>query len=551
MSITQRIWKYRMHYLIVIPAVLFLIGFKIIPFFSGLYMSMVDYQFHKGLFQSEWVGLLHYARLFSGDLLFWQLLRNTLSIKFGYMLASGVLAFVLAIALSLVRSMMLRGSLLTLFLIPYFIPSGVFAYVVAWLLSEGQSPIASLNIVALAQAELFQPIIIAAETFKTCGIAIAIALSAISSRQASLAGEAGLFVQAKVIPAARAVAAFLLLQFTYILSGDFELLQSLLNPLVRQTGDTLETYGFNAFVMQMNTGAGASIQIILIIVQLVFAYGAYLLVKRYFIGDLFSGITEGSQLNSRSSLSGGTLAGTAVSVLYGLAVVAFLYLLFIYPFTMSPENGVLPLIKPVIYMFYLLLGFIAAIFHMIMITLLAYPLTVRRLPGKSVYTFFLILLAVLGSSFIFDFFQARTIGMSNTIFPIFLYGMIAIVPVFVLKSIFNSKYSDLKEQAEQEGKGEAHAFVMLYLAKMWKPILALGVLQFIAIWNAFIPSMMYMVNPNMFSPAFQFRALAQSGTYFVDVLRYGAIVSLPSVLLFLVFRRWITSEVLLGHVRKL
>ncbi|GGG74119.1 hypothetical protein [Paenibacillus radicis (ex Gao et al. 2016)] len=551
MSTAQRVWKYRMHYLIVIPAVLFLIGFKIIPFFSGLYMSMVDYQLHKGLFESEWVGLRHFTRLFSGDTLFWQLLYNTLSMKLGYMLASGLLAFGLAIALSFVRSRVFRGILLTLFLIPYFIPSGVFAYVVAWLLSEGQSPIASLNIVALAQAELFQPIYIAAETFKTCGIAIAIALAAISSRSASLAGETNLFVQAKVIPAARAVAAFLLLQLTYVLSGDFELLNSLLNPLVRQTGDTLESYGFSAYIMQMNTGIGSAVQIILIIVQLVVAYGAYMLVKRYFINDLFSGISEGGKINGRSSLGGGAVAGTAVSVLYGLAVLAFLYVLFIYPFTMSPENGVLQLIKPVNFILYLVMGFAAAIFHMIMTTLLAYPLTVRRLPGKSAYTFFLILLAVLGSSYIFDFFQARTFGMINTIFPIFLYGIIAIVPVFVLKSIFNSKYSVLKEQAEQDGKGEAHAFIMLYLPKLWKPILALGVLQFVAFWNAFIPSLMYTVNPNMFSPVLQFRMFSQSGMYFVDVLRYGAIVSLPSVLLFLVFRRWITSEVLLGHVRKL
>jgi putative aldouronate transport system permease protein len=34
-------------------------------------------------------------------------------------------------------------------------------------------------------------------------------------------------------------------------------------------------------------------------------------------------------------------------------------------------------------------------------------------------------------------------------------------------------------------------------------------------------------------------------------LQYGALISLPSVLLLLIFRRWITSEVLLSQIRRL
>jgi putative aldouronate transport system permease protein len=34
------------------------------------------------------------------------------------------------------------------------------------------------------------------------------------------------------------------------------------------------------------------------------------------------------------------------------------------------------------------------------------------------------------------------------------------------------------------------------------------------------------------------------------ILQYGALISLPSVLLLLIFRRWITSEVLLSQIRR-
>lgn len=117
-SIAQRIWRYKLHYIIVIPAMLLLIIFKIIPFVSGIWISLVDYKVFTGLFNSQWVGFDHFTRLFA-DPIFRKVLVNTLLIKVMYIFICGAAAFLIALALGSIRSKLVRGLFSSLFLIPF------------------------------------------------------------------------------------------------------------------------------------------------------------------------------------------------------------------------------------------------------------------------------------------------------------------------------------------------------------------------------------------------------------------------------------------------
>lgn len=140
----------------------------------------------------------------------------------------------------------------------------------------------------------------------------------------------------------------------------------------------------------------------------------------------------------------------------------------------------------------------------------------------------------------------------NTIFPQFLFGFFNLTAVFVLKSIFNARYADLKEQAEAGGRGELHTFITLFIPKIWKPLLALGALQFVVLWNSYYPSLIYLANVENYSPVMQFAQQASSGEGNIRViLQFGAWLSLPSIVIFLLFRKWLTSEVFVSSIRKL
>ncbi|WP_028611263.1 hypothetical protein [Paenibacillus harenae] len=553
----DKIWKYKLHYIIVMPAILLIFIFKIWPFCYGIILSMEDYKPFSGIFSSEWVGFRHYIHLFQNPD-FRQVLANTLVIKIGYVLASAIVAFVVALALSTIRWNGWRQIFSALFLLPFFLPSVVIASVAIYAFSPSQSPFSMGENFLLADPSSFRPLVILTELLKTCGIPIAVALAAIAAKYGSDSGKArdpgipgGSFMQWHVYPALRAVTAFGLLQMSAVLSTDFELIHSLVNPLVSETGDTLDTFSYRAGLLQAEFSVAAAVGIIQLAIQLLFTLGAYFIVRGSFLVDLFSRF---SVPRIAPAGMGSGAAGIIIASLYAAAVIVPLYLLFIHPFTQSGGVGrsVFDWLPAGSLVSYLFLNFAAVIIHLLMTVTLAYPLTVKDLPGRGLYKLFLLFALVIGTGTISEFMFFHGAGMIGTLFPQLFTGFFHIVSVFVLKSIFNSKYGDLKARAAAEGRGELHTLFALFIPKIWKPLLALGILQFVALWNSYHPSLLYTTNPQSFSPMLRFMQLSHSGEAAApEFLQLGALLSLPPIILFLLFRKWLTSEVLLSQIRKL
>jgi putative aldouronate transport system permease protein len=554
----RRIWKYRFHYFLVIPAMLLIFFFKLFPFVTAIYLPFVDFKIFKGIFHSAWIGLDNFKAMFA-DPIFRNALANTIVIKVEYILVCGVLAFILALALSSIKSLKLRSLFSMLFLIPYFIPSVIVAYLVMLLLSQNNNPFFHIEELVLANEDLFQPLLVVIEVVKTCGIPILMALAAIGFKQMksnNLANHTG-YSRIKVIPAARAIGAFMLLQLSTILTTDFELVNKLLNPLVVQTGETLDTYSFKMALMNGNYNIAGTLWLLQFVVQLMFTIIAYLLIRGIFTKDIF----ENNEVTVPKTASKGTngMIGWAVTLLYSIVVLVPIFLLFIYPFFAHSTSAIsLSDLFSISRFFTYVFINVAAVVVFLLITLtLAYPLTVKDLPGRNLYKVILLFVMGMGGVSLHEFMFVQDLGMINTVFPQMFYGFFSITSVFVLKSIFNGKYSALKIKVNLEGRGELHSFFYLFIPKIWKPLLALGILQFVALWNSYYPSFLYTSRQEQYSPIMHFHAFT-TGMQGMEIdfsdpilLQYGALISLPSVLLLLIFRKWITSEVLVGQIRRL
>jgi len=186
-----------------------------------------------------------------------------------------------------------------------------------------------------------------------------------------------------------------------------------------------------------------------------------------------------------------------------------IFLIFIYPFIAKShsELNLGDLFSISKFVGYLLLNLASVIVFMLITVTLAYPFTKRDLPGRGVYKIGLLIVLLIGGGSFHEYLMAQNLGMTNTIFPQLIFGFFSIASVFVLKAIFNGKYSALKEKASTEGRGELHSFFYLFIPKMWKPLLAMGSLQFVVLWNSYYPSFLYTSNPNQYSPIMQFNAL--------------------------------------------
>ncbi|MCI3919156.1 hypothetical protein MO973_02780 [Paenibacillus sp. TRM 82003] len=564
-SYLQRIWKYRLHYVIVLPALLLIFLFKLVPLATALYLPFIDYKPFHGLFGSEWVGSANFEQLFAMPE-FGGIVSNTVAFKVGAAVATAAVGFVAALSLHAVRSARLRAGLTTLFLAPYVLPAVVLAYVAIHVLSPTASPFFTFETFVLAEPGLFRPVAVLLEALRLGGIPAIVALAAIHARQTAADGGAlrGVgYGDTVVVPALRAVCAFAIIQLSTLFSSSFELLYPLQNPLNYETADTLDAFIVRSGLMMANFSVASAAWLLQFAANLVCTVGAYLLVRGAFAKDLFGGSNRGADASRPSeagskSAPAGAVVGTAVAGLYGLAVLFPLYVLFVHPFIQSSAATVGPLDilqlpNAVLYM--AAFGF-AVVVHLLMTATLAYPLTVRRLPGRNAYKLFLLVAMTAGAGTIHEFLTVRSWGALNTIFPVVLTGFVSIVPVFVLKSIFNARYAGEKARLEAEGRGELHAFFALFLPKVWKPLVALGALHFIALWGSFTSSFMYLSDASQSTPVLQFLRTFQSGPLPGAepgdplLLTIGALISLPSIALLLLFGRWLTSEVWVSQIRR-
>lgn len=332
----------------------------------------------------------------------------------------------------------------------------------------------------------------------------------------------------------------------------------MVNPLVYEVGDTLDNFYFRSGFLNAEFSYAGALWVIQFAQQLVFTIVAYLIIRGIFVQDLFS--RYDSKVKLKATLhKGGIWIGIIGSLIGALFVFLFVYVLFIYPFTAAKESeiGLGNLFSAYSFIVHGSFDVAAVIINMLLTLTLAYPLTVKDLPGRGFYKMFLLFILAMGSVItVPDYLMVKNLHMVDTLFPLTFSGFVSIINVFVLKSLFNSKHAQLKEQASAEGRGELYAFFYLFIPKVWKPLIAMGVLQFVALWNSYYSSLIYTANPDRYTPVMKFVSLIQAASgegrpSLSVMLEFGAMISLPSILLLLLFRRWLTAEVFVGQSRKL
>jgi putative aldouronate transport system permease protein len=115
--------KARLLYLLLLPGLIHLVIFKILPLF-GLVIAFEDYNVMQGVLHSEWVGFMQFKNFFA-DPHFWSLLKNTLLLAFYNLLFGFPIPIIFALLLNELRIKSVKRFVQTLSFFPYFISSAV------------------------------------------------------------------------------------------------------------------------------------------------------------------------------------------------------------------------------------------------------------------------------------------------------------------------------------------------------------------------------------------------------------------------------------------
>ncbi len=289
-----RIWnKNKALWLLFLPCLLYYLIFRYAPMF-GLVITFKDYNLFKGIWASDWVGFKYY-RMFLENPDFWPLMKNTFLLGL-YKLVFGFPApILLAILLNEVRRAAFKRFVQTVSYLPHFISNVIVVSMVIMFLSPtgglinnllsgiGIGPINFMN-----EPGLFRGIYVLSEIWQHIGWETIIYLAALTTIDPQLYEAADMDGASRLrkiwhvtLPGiSPAIVITLILNIGKVLEIGFEKVFLMQNPAIYDTADIISTYVYRVGMVQGNFSYGASIDLFMGVISLIFIYTANWLSRR-------------------------------------------------------------------------------------------------------------------------------------------------------------------------------------------------------------------------------------------------------------------------------
>ena len=238
-----------------IPGLILLLIFAYGPMF-GLLIAFKDYKMALGVFESEWVGLEHFGRLFTGND-FLKVLKNTVTISFLKLIVGFPLPIILALMLNEMRNATYKKIVQTFSYLPHFFSWVVMGGIVMMLFSNG-GPVndilmklgADKPVSFFGDSFWFIILLLITSVWQGVGWSSIVYISALSAVDQSLyeaatidgAGRWKQTLHISIPAILPTIVTVLILNMGHILNGGFDQIFNLYNPAVYETADILDTY---------------------------------------------------------------------------------------------------------------------------------------------------------------------------------------------------------------------------------------------------------------------------------------------------------------------
>ena len=271
-------------YLLILPAFTYFVIFHYIPMY-GVQIAFRDYLPGIGFLQSPWVGLEHFRRFFN-TYASRVVIRNTLSISITALVLGIPFPVILALMLNIVRQKRFKSIVQTISYAPHFISNVAMAGMILMLFSNigivnnllrfiGMEPVQFM-----ARPELFTPIYVLANVWKSTGWGSIIYLAALSTVDMEL------FEAARIDGASRlrmiwhidipcilpTLVILLIMNAGRIMSVDYEQILLLQNPMNLSASEVISTYTYRMGILGRDFSFSAAIGLFNNLINIILLY---------------------------------------------------------------------------------------------------------------------------------------------------------------------------------------------------------------------------------------------------------------------------------------
>lgn len=279
---------------LMLPACILLILFSYVPMF-GIVMAFQNFTPAKGIFNSEFVGLDNFIRLFTMDNI-QQVLFNTLYIAIAKIILDILVPITFALLLNEVKNRFFVKAVQTITYLPYFLSWVILAGVFVEILSPSGGLVNNIlgifgikPIFFLGDKEWFPNVMIITDTWKNFGFSAIVYLAALTSVDQSLYEAARVdganYTQQMIhitLPGIRSIVILMtVLSIGGVLDAGFDQIFNMYNPIVYETGDVLDTFVYRLGIKDMAFSLSTAVSLIKSVVSLILIVISYKLAEKF------------------------------------------------------------------------------------------------------------------------------------------------------------------------------------------------------------------------------------------------------------------------------
>lgn len=302
-SVLKKIWDMKLLYLMLLPGIIFMIIFKLLPVF-GLVIAFQDYSVFKGITGSEWVGLKHFKD-FIGDPYFWKLVKNTFLLAGFNLLFIFPIPIIFALFLNEVRITLFKRFVQTVSFFPYFISSAVLVSIMykflspqGGLVNEMLNAFGIESIFFLAEPDWFRSLYVGLNVWQLFGYSAIIYLAAMTSIDPALYEAADIdganrfqrIFKITLPSISNTIVVMFIMTIGQILTLDLDKILLMYNPSVYDTADVIQSYVYRqAFANEgfPKYSFGAAVGLMQSVVAFILVVSANKVSKKYSESRLF------------------------------------------------------------------------------------------------------------------------------------------------------------------------------------------------------------------------------------------------------------------------
>jgi multiple sugar transport system permease protein len=149
-----------------------------------------------------------------------------------------------------------------------------------------------------------------------------------------------------------------------------------------------------------------------------------------------------------------------------------------------------------------------------------------------------------------SFMVVSKLGMLNTLAVLIIPGVASAAQMFFLRQFYLGIPMAVEEAARIDGANRWQVFVRIFLPQSGAPFAVMGITAYLAYWNAYVWPILTITNPDLMQ-IMQFLGTFRSdrGNDWGMLMAGSTLASLPTIVLLLVFQRFIVNGVRISGIK--